>query len=190
MNWISKIKQKPNDLKMTPPTLAKKCISLINIEDDDVILDGFKGTGNFFNNYPTNCKKDYCEIEEGLDFFKYDKEYDWFITNPAFSLITPTLNKVCKEAKKGFGLLIGVLNLTPKRLAIIHDAGYNITKIHYSIIRGWLGTAVFIVAERDKPSIVTYDVKNYPPEGEEGKNFLLKYNKYQKEYRAKRLLNN
>ncbi len=183
MEWISPIKQKPNDLKMTPVAVVKKCMNLITIEDGDSILDGFKGTGNFYNNFPSNCIKNYCEIEEGLDFFKYDKEYDWFITNPAFSLITPTLHKICKEAKKGFGLLIGALNLTAKRLSIIHKSGFNITKIHYSVIKGWIGPAVFIVAERDKPSIVTYDITNHLPDGQEGLDFQLKYKQYQKNYR-------
>ena len=78
------IKNGKNDKVMTPEKMAKKVINLYNI--NGVILDPCKGTGAFYNNYPTHCEKEFCEIDENKDFFKYNKPVDWIITNPPYSI--------------------------------------------------------------------------------------------------------
>ena len=47
-------------------------------------VDPCKGDGSFYNNLP--IKKDYCEIDEGKDFFTYKNKMNWVIGNPPYSL--------------------------------------------------------------------------------------------------------
>ena len=187
LNWIATCKQKPNDIKMTPPELAKNCINITPFKEGDTLMDGFRGSGSFYNNYPANVNKLWCEIEEGKDFFKCEDSYDWFLTNPAFSLITPTLQHACKYARKGIGILIGSMNMTPKRLEILQDNGFSITHLHYATVTGWLGVTIFIVAERNKNNIITYDRAPHKMPGKEGEDFKAKLKTYNKNYIRKSL---
>lgn len=84
---------KTNDKIYTPDFIAKKIISLLPLKEDDFILDPFKGGGVFYDNFPTD-KKDWCEIDEGKNFFNYNKKVDWIISNPPYSLY----NEVMKHS--------------------------------------------------------------------------------------------
>ncbi len=183
MNQINKIKQKPNDIKMTPLALAKLCIDMTPIGIGDILMDGCKGTGNFYNQFPNNPKL-YCEINEGIDFFTNNKEYDWFITNPPWSKITQTLIKACSQARKGIGILIGVMNLTPKRLQIIEDCGFKITNIHFSTVTGWLGACAYIICQKQGNSFVTFSRKPFHMPGKEHEQFQKSKSQYMRNYRA------
>lgn len=46
------------------------------------VLDPCRGQGAFFNQIP-NC--DWCELTEGVDFFKASGHWDWVISNPPWS---------------------------------------------------------------------------------------------------------
>ena len=81
--------RKPNDEIMTPVKISKKIIDMFKIEG--IILDPFKGEGSFYNQYPKNIEKDWCEIKEGKDFFKYTKKVDWIISNPPYSILDEVL---------------------------------------------------------------------------------------------------
>jgi hypothetical protein len=48
------------------------------------ILEPCKGGGVFTDLMP-GC--DWCEINEGKDFFEYNQKVDWIISNPPYSLI-------------------------------------------------------------------------------------------------------
>jgi len=48
----------------TPEELCKKLITKIPLIENDIVIDPFKGEGNFYNNYPSHINKQYCEIEE------------------------------------------------------------------------------------------------------------------------------
>lgn len=50
------------------------------------ILEPFRGTGVFTSILPN---ADWCEIDEGIDFFEYTKKVDWIITNPPYSQTRP-----------------------------------------------------------------------------------------------------
>jgi len=84
-----KTKRIPNDDILTPIEISKKIIEMFKIEG--IILDPFKGEGSFFNQYPNHIKKDWCEIKEGKDFFKYRKRVDWIISNPPYSILDEVL---------------------------------------------------------------------------------------------------
>ena len=48
------------------------------------ILEPFKGDGVFLRYLPS--KVDWCEIEEGRDFFAWKDAVDWIISNPPYSI--------------------------------------------------------------------------------------------------------
>lgn len=75
-----------HDKVMTPEKIAKMIIDWLPLQKSDIILDPCKGTGSFYNNYPENTIKHYCEIDEGIDFFNFNFDVDWIITNPPYSI--------------------------------------------------------------------------------------------------------
>ena len=52
----------------TPEDLCKELIKEVPFENNDKVLEPFKGEGAFYNNLPTNIEKDWCEILEGRDY--------------------------------------------------------------------------------------------------------------------------
>ena len=72
------------DKVYTPDPIAKLIISKFN--PTGKVLDAFRGKGAFYNNYPADVEKDWCEIDEGKDFFEYTDHVDWIITNPPYSI--------------------------------------------------------------------------------------------------------
>lgn len=85
--------QPPNDVVMTPIKIAQQTISFYDIPAGSMILDPCRGEGAFYDNYPTECEKDWCEIVEGRDFLDYEGHVDWIITNPPYSIFDDFLNK-------------------------------------------------------------------------------------------------
>lgn len=78
-----------NDKCMTPPHVAQQLIDLLPIELHARILDPFKGNGAFYDWLPT---KEWCEIDEGRDFFDYNKPVDWIVSNPPYSIFDAVLD--------------------------------------------------------------------------------------------------
>jgi len=74
---------------MTPENIAIKIIEYF--KPSGMILEPAKGSGNFYNNF--KGKKDWCEIDEGRDFFEYNVKVDWIITNPPYSIYDEFLIK-------------------------------------------------------------------------------------------------
>ena len=63
------LKINANDIIYTPKPVALIMIKLCKIKSGSKVLDPSKGGGVFYDNLPTNCIKDYCEISENKDFF-------------------------------------------------------------------------------------------------------------------------
>lgn len=62
----------------TSPALAKGIIDFF--QPNGMCLDPCRGGGAFYKHLPK--PKDWCELQEGRDFFDYKKAVDWIITNP------------------------------------------------------------------------------------------------------------
>ena len=96
---------KKGDIVYTPEWCAKDIIEFYKPYGS--ILDCASGKNKvFYNNYPKNCIKDYCELELGKDFFEYDKKVDWIITNPPYS-------KFRQFFRKAFELADNIVWLVP-----------------------------------------------------------------------------
>ena len=186
--WVKNLKDKenPNDKKMTPRNLALKLINMTPIKPGDILLDGFSGKDSFYSQYPNNVKKYWCEIDKGRDFFKWNKKVDWVgPTNPPYSKIKQVLEHSCKIANKGIALLIGIINIGPNRIKMLEDYGFGITHFHICNVTGWFGKSLFLIAEKGKPSIISYDTEYWKMPSDENKEYRDKQKKYQHEYYVK-----
>ena len=85
--------QNIGDKVYTPEHIAKYIIKSFNISGK--VLDPFRGKGAFYNNFPTN-NKDWCELDEGKDFFDYNEPVDWIISNPPYSIFNDVLEHSIK----------------------------------------------------------------------------------------------
>ena len=88
-----------NDEIMTPEHIAKYFINQLPLKNCDTVLDPFRGTGNFYNNFPDYVYKDWCEINENKDFFDYNEYVDWIISNPPYSKYNDVMLQSYKIAK-------------------------------------------------------------------------------------------
>jgi hypothetical protein len=78
-----------NDRIYTPEESAINIISKFKLSGK--VLDPFRGKGAFYDNYPDNVIKDWCEIDEGKDYFEYNDKVDWIVSNPPYSIFGDVL---------------------------------------------------------------------------------------------------
>lgn len=145
----------PNDDFTTPELLAKVCIAIVDLEPFDRVLDAAVGSGNFYMNYPKYVVGDYCNASE--DFLTCETEQDWIITNPPYSNLDAWFQKAISLCRKGFAFLLGLHNITPRRIEMANKAGFGLTKMHLCKVFKWYGISAFVVFEKNKPNIVSYD---------------------------------
>ena len=154
-------------LMFTPEDISKNIISQLNINENDTVLEPFKGAGSFYNQLP-ECKKLYCEIDENINFFDWQDKVDWIVSNPPFKILVdhkpknglvPIIEHSIKIANKGFGFLVNhnLFNaLTVRRLNLWKDQDFTITYIKVYEIKKWFGRYFFILFEKNKPGILDF----------------------------------
>ena len=152
---LTKKKTSPNDVVYTPKPVALKMISMCNITPEMTVLDCSRGGGVFYDNLPP-CKKDWCEITDGKDFFEYNERVDLIISNPPYSLWNKWLQKTM-ELTDRFCYVMGNFNMTDSRIRDIHNKGFGITQLHLVKIDWWFGSTYLVVFEKGKPSIITVE---------------------------------
>lgn len=129
---------------------------MIDVFDTDIWFDPFKNSGVYYNNFPTD-KKDWTEILEDKDFFLYSSHVDIICSNPPYSCIDTILEKSVSLNPKVISYLIGINNLTTRRMEMMEKNGYGITKIHICKVYKWYGMSCIVVWEKNKKSIFSYD---------------------------------
>ena len=117
------------DMVMTPVEVAKDIIE--HFSPTGTILDPSRGTGAFYDNFPDICKKDWCELSEGKDFFNYKEKVDWVITNPPWSKIKDFMKQSMRIAND-FVYLTSINHYSTKaRLRIIYkEWGFGIKEFY------------------------------------------------------------
>ena len=152
------IKQReiPNDVFITPLKLAKYNIDMIEYNEDEIWYDPFKNNGSYYNQFPNENKK-WSEILEERDFFTFDEKVDIICSNPPYSMINKVLEKSVELKPRIISYLIGINNLTAKRLEYMENNGYYITKLHMCKVFKWYGMSMIVVWERDKKAIISFD---------------------------------
>ncbi len=153
------------DWDQTPVEICRKIIELVPWADGELVLEPFRGTGNFYRNLPGCVRREWCEISQGRDFFRYQgPQPDTIITNPPFrtaaggnNLVVPCLERCLQVARRRVVYFVNhkVFNsLTPNRLQQYEDWAWAITHLSVWDVRKWFGRYFLIVWERDKPSII------------------------------------
>lgn len=157
----------------TPNECAKDLIPFVPLQPNDRVIEPFKGEGAFYNNFPSTVQKEWAELEQGRDYKDLSGEYDWVITNPPFRLETGTkrinsfwflLDYYSQRAKKGIAFLGNDAcfgTLTPRRMAILKERGWSVTKTVVCSIKKWRGRYFFIILEKNKPTCMEYLSSNY-----------------------------
>jgi hypothetical protein len=147
----------------TTAECAKDLLQHIPLQPTDILLEPFKGEGAFYNSFPVENPKLWAELEQGIDYTSITDFYDWVITNPPFKLETTAkrvnsfwylMDYYSQRARKGIAFLANdkcFSTLTPKRVKLLEDRGWGITKIVVCSIKKWRGRYFFIILEK-KPS--------------------------------------
>ena len=160
-------------LHQTPAQCAKDLISHVPLLPGDILLEPFRGEGAFFNAFPSDTVKLWAEKEKGVDYTDISGFYDWVITNPPFQLNNGSklvnsfwflLDYYTQRAKKGIAFLANdrcFSTLTPRRMAVLKERGWALTRVIVCSIRKWRGRYFFIVLEKDKAGCMTYLTENY-----------------------------
>ncbi|CAM0052213.1 DNA methyltransferase [Vibrio phage 184E37-3b] len=130
------VKDNPNDKVYTPAHIVDEVLSHFgfHIEPQESIMEPFRGGGAFYNKlqeYSQHPVK-WCEIDEGVDFFKTEEKVDWIVTNPPYSIFKEVLPK-CLEVADNNILIIPVNKLLSSvpRLMDIKKAGHGIKEVYY-----------------------------------------------------------
>jgi hypothetical protein len=148
ISHIIKKRETPMDIFYTPASLVK--IHLEEVKpflNGGIILDPFKGKGAYYDMYKehfSNCSFDWCEIEEGKDFFDYDTPIDAIISNPPYSMIDKVLEHSVRLNPKVISYLVGYGNLTAKRMEYMNKNSYELCCFHLTKVFKWYGMSAII----------------------------------------------
>ena len=122
------------------------------------VLDAGSGKNKVWFNGLSGRKYE-CEIEDGCDFYKWDKKVDWIVGNPPFHQGWAFMEKTLNIAQKGIGFL-GNINFfnqfTQRRLDIIKKKKFALTHIRIVSDKRWFGRYYYIIFEKDKKSIISW----------------------------------
>jgi hypothetical protein len=163
INTSIKKREKSNDIFYTPIQLVEKHLEYVKeyVAEEDVIFDGFYGTGNYYNSYSKffkNNKFEYTEIEMGKDFFEYDKKVNVIISNPPYSIIDKVLEKSVSLDPHTISYLIGQNNLTCKRIEYMNSKGYYLDKLFFTKVFKWFGMSCIVVfTKKSTKNCIDYD---------------------------------
>ena len=158
-----KKRAKANDVFITPRDLALKHIQMIDYDDGDSWLDPCcydPETGSYISQFP-NDNKDWCEISKGVDFFEYNKAPDHICSNPPYSMMDTWLKKCIELEPKTISFLIGIGNLTAKRIEFMSKAGYELEKMNMMKVYEWFGMSVAVVFRKGAKPLFDIDRKVY-----------------------------
>ena len=153
-----KKRNKPKDIFITPLELSKSHIDMIEYNDNDIWLDPCKNNGSYYNQFPNN-NKDYCELLENKDFFNYNKKVDIIIQNPPYHLIDKWIDKNIELNPRIISLLIGINNLTTRRIEKLNVNGYGLSKLRMLKVWSWFGMSLIVVFEKNKKNVIEIDRK-------------------------------
>jgi len=142
-----------NDEFMTPLELAKGLIKLVPLVSGNDVIDPCPGNGAFYNAFPSFVFK--SQIIG--DFFEFNHDIEWLISNPPYSKLDAWLKHSFEVSEIGVAYLLGLHNITPKRLELANSYGFGLTKIHLCKVFHWFGISAFCIWQKYKEDIINYD---------------------------------
>jgi len=115
---------KRNDIIYTPEYLTEQIVEYF--KPTGKMLEPCKGEGSFLKYMPN---ADWCEIQEGVDFFDYNRKVDWIITNPPYSILRKFLQKSMEVSNNVVFLIPWNHICLTARLRDIREAGFGIKEV-------------------------------------------------------------
>jgi hypothetical protein len=112
---------------MTPPALAKAIVE--HFVPTGLMMEPCRGDGAFFDLMPG---AEWCEIDEGRDFFDYDGRVEWIVTNPPWGAkgnLTGFMDKAFKVSDNVVFLMTINHAWTHARLRLLKLHGFYIAEI-------------------------------------------------------------
>lgn len=82
------------DVVFTPEHIATAMVR--HFSPTGRVLDPCKGDGSFLRNMPG---ADYCELQDGRDFFDWHDPVDWIVSNPPYSIYLEWMRHSFKVAE-------------------------------------------------------------------------------------------
>ena len=152
----------------TPIEITKELIKDIDFIDGETCLETCRGGGAFFDILPDNIVKDWCEIDDGRDFFQHTTPTDISISNPPYRIEIDgeRKNAIIKWMDHQFSitnkecwyLLNGKCwsSMTPIRLNKWKALGWNLCFMRILNIKKWYGRYYWICFSKTKPSIISF----------------------------------
>ena len=113
-----------NDRVWTPDALAAQIVA--HFGPTGKILEPCRGAGAFVRAMP-GCE--WCEIDDGRDFFQWTKPVDWVITNPPWSQFRSFLDHAMKVADNVVFLSLVNAFFMRARVEDMRRAGFGIVEI-------------------------------------------------------------
>jgi len=153
--------KKGTDFYYTNEEMTKELLAIVPISGS--VLDAGSGRNKvWFNNL--KGKKYECEIEDGCDYYKWNKEIDWVVGNPPWrhegkNQVWNWIKKASEISNIGFAFLLNhkVFNtLTPVRLKYLTDKGFYIQKIKIVADKRWFGRYYFIIWQKKKNKFILF----------------------------------
>jgi len=139
----------PKDRFYTPPSVVLKAIGAIKTQPGDIWYEPFKGAGAYYDQFPVDvADRRWSEIDLGRDAFTTDLKCDIIATNPPYSLLNESFELFARLSPRVVSVIIGVQNITRKRLNIMDQAGYHVVSMHWCDIKGWFGGSFIITFEK------------------------------------------
>ncbi len=113
-----------DDVVQTPMEMAERLVH--HFQPKGRILEPCCGSGHFLEFLPG---AEWCEIQQGRDFFDWDQPVDWIITNPPWSQIRPFLAHAMKHADHIVFLMTVNHAWTKARLRDVRENTFGIREI-------------------------------------------------------------
>jgi len=141
-----------SDIVLTPELIAKDIIEYF--KPSGIILDPCRGINAVFHKYMP-IGSPFCEIQEGINFFEYNKYVDWIIGNPPYSIFREWITH-------SFSISNNIVYLLPIQLV------YNPLLLLREIFEyggiphiRWYDVGSYIFWSRSRIIVAVYFKKNY-----------------------------
>jgi hypothetical protein len=120
--------------------------------------------GSYFSQFPESQARCWAEITEGRDFFTHEPVTGLMparliiCSNPPYSMIDAVLARCIALNPIAINLLLGVNNITTRRLERMEAAGYRLTNLHMCKVYKWFGMSFICNWVRGaQTSVLSYD---------------------------------
>lgn len=169
----------PNDVIYTADWAAQDMVE--HFKPSGSILEPCKGGGVFLKYLPPQTE--WCEIEEGKDFFSWHKQVDWCFGNPPYSIFTDWLIHSFEVAENSVYLIPNNKVFTASRANKIYRKyghpchmrflgtgkqlgftfGFDMCAVHFK--RGYFGGMSLSFAERRRTPLAPDKWESAPSTG-------------------------